>query len=156
MTEAKSEKRKYLRTAKKVPMDFSPVDHQEILLPGVGWQKGQTVNVSQGGVCVETETLNESVIRYLNQQQILLALKFHIPFYKKTVHAIGNVAWYEKEETSIGIRYTLGIKYRSIKPVDVQVLLRQTAIFKFFLYIVFILTTLFVGSLMYYFLISAR
>lgn len=154
MSDITAEKRKYFRTARKIPVDFSVVDQQEMLLPGVGWQKGQTVNVSKGGVCLETQTLNESTIKYLNQQGILLALKFHVPLLGHPVNAIAQIAWHEKKVTPAGAQFVLGLKYRSIKTADMQTLLRQSARFKFFLYAVLILTAIFLCSLLYHFKIA--
>lgn len=154
MNDITSEKRKYFRVAQKVPVDFSVMDQQDILLPGVGWQKGRTINVSKGGVCLETQTLSESTIKYLNQQNIFLVLKFHVPLSQHPVNAIAQISWYEKKETPAGIHYVLGLKYRSIKADDALTILRQSARFKFLLYAVFILTAFFLCNLLYHFIIT--
>ncbi|MGE0268473.1 MAG: PilZ domain-containing protein [Candidatus Omnitrophota bacterium] len=154
MSDVTSEKRKYFRVAQKIPVDFSVMDEQDILLPGVGSQKGHTVNVSKGGVCLETHTLSESTIKYLNQQHILLVLKFHLPLSQRPVNAIAQISWYEKKETPSGVRYVLGLKYRSVKADDALTLLRQSARFKFLLYAVLILTAFFLCNILYHFIIT--
>ena len=43
MTDITQEKRKLLRLAHKVPVEFRVLDNQQVLIPGVDQQRGQTL-----------------------------------------------------------------------------------------------------------------
>ncbi|MCA9395081.1 MAG: PilZ domain-containing protein [Candidatus Omnitrophica bacterium] len=154
MTDITQEKRKLLRLAHKVPVEFRVLDNQQVLIPGVDQQRGQTRNVSTGGACIETEALNESTIRYLNQQNILLHVYFHLPLTHHPVPAVAQIAWYERIEGAAGVSYVLGLQFRSIKSGDAVALLRQSVRFKVLALAVLILTGIFVASLIYHFQIA--
>lgn len=154
MTDVTAEKRKLLRLANKVPVDFRVLDNQQVLIPGVDRQRGQTRNVSKGGACIVTETLNESTIRYLNQQNILLHVHFYLPLTHHPVPAVAQIAWYERTEGGNGVSYVLGLKFRSIKSADAVALMRQSIRFKVLALAVMILTGIFVASLIYHFQIA--
>ncbi len=154
MTDVTTEKRKLLRLANKLPVEFRVLDNQQVLIPGVDQQRGKTRNVSKGGACIETENLAESTIRYLNQHNILLHVHFYLPLTHQPVSAVGQIAWYERKENSDGVSYVLGIQFRSIKPADAVALLRQSVRFKVLALAVMILTGIFVASLIYHFQIA--
>lgn len=154
MTDTTSEKRKLLRVAHKLPVEFKVLDTQQVLIPGVELQRGFTRNVSKGGVCIETEMLAESTIRYLNQQSILLHLTFFLPLAHQPVQAIAQIAWYERKALNDGVRYVLGLKFRSIKTADAVALLRQSVRFQILVFAVLLLTAVFVVSLIYHFQIA--
>ena len=151
MTDVTAEKRKFLRLAHRVPVEFRVLDQQQVLIPGVDEQRGHTCNVSKGGACIETETLGESTIRYLNQQSVLLHVSFFLPLTHQPVRAIAQVCWYERRELKEGVGYMLGLKFSSIKSQDVSALLRQSIRFRILALATLILTAIFVASLIYHY-----
>lgn len=154
MINSTTEKRKYQRFAKKIPIEFVLAELQQSLMPGIDVQKGYTVNVSEGGMCIETPELSESTIKYLNQQHMLLNVNVFVPLSQQPIRLVGSVSWFEKISESSGTRYVIGIKFRSIKPQDLKVLFRQTNRFWYLVLAIVALTIVFVLSLLYHFVLS--
>jgi hypothetical protein len=119
-TSRPQDKRKYIRLKGNFPVDFTIVRLQDDLLD-LSWQRGSTSNVSKGGICLETDVLSESVIRYLNGKNLYLDLRVHIPSVG-VVKAIAEVEWYEKMDDRENC-YIIGLEFRSIVEEDLRLLL---------------------------------
>ena len=119
--ERQDDKRRYVRLETVVPVDFTIVRLQGDL-PGLSWQRGRTRNVSQEGLGLETDHLDESTIVFLSKEQIYLDVRLHVAGHKP-LKAVCEVVWHEplgSEETD---RYLLGLKFRSIAAQDLRILI---------------------------------
>ena len=124
LEEAK-DRRKYVRLKTFLPVEFTIVRLQGDL-PGINWLKGETRDVSRGGLCLETIALEESTILFLNKEKIYLECRVHMPKGQPDVKIVGEVAWYSKvgeKQTD----YTIGLKFRSIIPSDLEKILHHAA-----------------------------
>lgn len=121
-TQNPSEQRKYVRLKTVFPVDFTIVRLQTDL-PGVEWLRGYTDNVSQGGMCLETSDIRESLVNYLFKENIYLELKIHVPLSVKPVRAVGELAWKEKSNVEGTVRFKLGLKFHSITKPDLNTIM---------------------------------
>jgi len=119
--ERRKDKRRYVRLEKIVPVDFTIVRLQGDL-PGLSWQRGRTRNVSQEGLGLETEHLDESTIVFLNKEQVYLEARLHVAGHKP-LKAVCEVVWHEPLEGKDTGRYLLGLKFRSIAAQDLRILI---------------------------------
>ena len=113
-----SDKRKYIRLKKILPIQFTIVRLQGDL-PGIDWENGETRDVSSGGLCLETKTLSDSTIRFLNQHNIYLDLRISTAL-KEIIKSVAEVAWYEKIDNKNAHYYRIGLKFRSIAASDLN------------------------------------
>lgn len=125
-----TDKRKYIRLKSVFPVDFSIVRLQGDL-PGLDWKQGYTCNVSKGGLCLESVEIRESTLNFLNQENIFLDLRIHIPLGQKPVKAVAEVAWFKKEEHHESSRFILGLKFHSITQVDLKRVIGQATWIKY-------------------------
>ena len=107
------DKRQYVRLNSCFAIDFTIVRLQGDLL-GIGWAKGCTQNVSKSGLCLETSVLSESMIKYLDKEDIYLELHIQVPFKKEPMKAIAEVVWYELAHEDDPSRYIIGMKFHSV------------------------------------------
>ena len=119
ISEELADKRQYIRLPSAFPVEFTIVRLQGDL-PGIDWQLGHTSNVSQGGMCLETAELSETVIQYLQRQNILLELRVRVPFGGPPVKAVAEVAWYRKVGEEMPRSYIVGLKFKSIIAKDLD------------------------------------
>ena len=119
------ENRKYVRLESVFPVDFTIVRLQGDL-PGIDWQRAQTNNVSEEGMCLETSQLTESTIKFLSQQNIMLELRMFIPPTQPAIKAVGEVVWYQKEND----KFIIGLKFRSIIRSELDRILKHARWFK--------------------------
>ena len=116
--ERREDKRQYVRLEAVVPVDFTIVRLQGDL-PGLSWQRGHTRNVSQAGLGLETEHLDESTIVFLNKEQIYLDVRLHVDGHEP-LKAVCEVVWHEPLEDEDTGRYLLGLRFRSIAAQDLR------------------------------------
>ena len=115
-------RRKYVRLESCYPVEFSIVRLQGDL-PGISCEKGFTQNVSEGGLCLETASLEYHVFKYLIDNHIYLELKIQAPLPLAPIKAIGEARWFR--ETTPG-HYMIGINFRSIPKDYLGLLIGQT------------------------------
>lgn len=120
--------RQYLRLPSVIPVAFSIVHLQDQVI-GIGWLKGTTQNVSEGGMCLETASLNESMIHYLSKANILLDLRLSVPSVKTPIKAIAEVAWSKRIENEESKSFIIGLKFKSIVADDLKTILGQAKTF---------------------------
>lgn len=123
------DQRKYVRLKTVVAVDFTIVRLQEDLL-GIDWEKGSVSNISRGGLCLETDSLNESIIKFLKKENVLLDLRLHVPFLPKSIKAVADVAWYKENSKHSSKKYVIGLEFQSIAPENLKILLAHANIFK--------------------------
>ncbi len=123
--DSSAEHRKYTRLKSVFPVDFTIVRLQGDL-PGLDWQQGQTKDISEEGICLETTNLTEPVIKFLNQQNIMLELRMFIPPTKPAIKAVTEVVWFKKEED----KFIVGLKFRSIIKSELNRILSHAHLFR--------------------------
>ena len=140
-----AEYREYVRLKSVFPVEFTIVRLQGDL-PGFDWQLGQTRNISEEGLCLETNHLTESTIKFLSQQNIMLELRMFIPPTQPAIKAVTEVVWYKKE----GEKHIVGLKFRSIIKTELERILHHARWFKISSIAVIILAiTLVIGLIIF-------
>ena len=127
------DQRQYVRLKSVCPIEFTIVRLQSDLL-GMDWQKGHTSNVSRGGLCLETEELRDTVIKYLKQQNLYLELRIHVPLAHAPIRAVAEVAWYRKIGEEMSHAYIIGLKFRSVVEKDLNRIIGRARWFSFLMF----------------------
>lgn len=123
------EKRKYIRIDGVFPVEFTIVRLQGDL-PGIDWRHGQTSNVGEGGLCLETSEINDSIVEFLHRESVMLELKIPVPPTKPPIRAVGEIAWVKKIERAGPPLFYIGLKFRSISSVELDRLLWHARLFQ--------------------------
>lgn len=131
--------RQYKRLKAAMPIKFSIVRLQGNL-PGLGWENAKTHNVSKGGLCLETESLSPTIIKFLHDHNIFLDLEIFIPFASQPIKAVCDMAWYKTDATTG--HCMIGVKFRSIAPENVKKILKHVERSKWVLPVVIALATI--------------
>ena len=145
--EESEDHRQYVRLKSVCPVEFTIVRLQSDIL-GMDWQKGYTRNVSRGGLCLETEELRDTVIKYLKQQNLYLELRLHVPLTHAPIRAVAEVAWYRKVGEETANAYIIGLKFRSIVEKDLSRILGQARWLKFLIPAAVIVSVILSGALL--------
>lgn len=116
------DRRRYDRLPSFCEVDYTIIRLREDLL-GMGWNKGVTRNVSQGGLYIETDGLDYNTYKYLSDNNVYLDLRLHVPWVPHDIKAVAEVAWFL--EPSPG-HYEIGLEFRSIADSNLKLLLRHT------------------------------
>lgn len=122
---ASADNRTYLRLEYAVPVEFTIVRLQGDL-PGLDWEKGSTSDVSKGGLCLKTNKLSESTIKFLDHQNIYLEVRMHLPLTAEPIKAVTELVWYKKDNN----KFVIGLKYRSISSIDAGRILKFAKLFR--------------------------
>ena len=118
------DKRKYKRLDTSFPVEFGIVRLQGNL-PGISLQRGSTQNVSRGGICLETEFLNESTLKYLDENEIFLEVFISTPLKRSPIKAVMHVAWRRQIRKADRDIFLVGLKFNSIVKQDLDLLIGQ-------------------------------
>lgn len=122
-------RRKYIRLGTRYAVDFSIVRLQGDM-PGVSHEKGFTQDISEGGLCLETDALTYQVFKYLVDNNIYLEMKIQTPV--SLIKAVGEARWFR--ETHPG-HYMIGVHFRSIPRKNLNSLMGQTRVINRLLWI---------------------
>ncbi len=95
-----SDQRRYIRLKSVFFVKFTIIHLQEGI-PGIGWRQGYTSNVSKEGIGLESTELNESTIKYLNQQDVYLKVRIYVPLTRTPINAVCEVAWFKEQGQEI-------------------------------------------------------
>jgi hypothetical protein len=79
-------------------------------------------DLSDVGLKIETNDLNEEWLFHLLSGSILLALKFCLPGGKNPVNAVAQAIWIKHNAGSYGCKYVLGIRFTEMKKTDKDLL----------------------------------
>lgn len=123
-TISESDCRRFFRLRSVFPVEFNVLHMDHNLSPGFSWVEGVTRDVSRSGMCLETEALNESTIKYLRQDNTSLELKIKIPLGKPPIRAVAKLAWHEPDPDRPG-GFILGLDFKTISQPDIQRILRH-------------------------------
>lgn len=113
------DRRKYTRLAKRYDVEFSIVRLPEDAL-GLDGQKGHTMDVSRGGLCLETLEVDYTIFKYLHEHNVFLNILVMVPGEARPIKLVGKAAWFQ--EISEG-HYRIGIAFRSISRTALKQLL---------------------------------
>jgi len=110
-------KRKYARLKSVFPVNFrckgDHPDSQE-----QRWLQGYTMNIAEGGICLETSYLDEAMYQQLSQKKTSLELMIQIPLKQKPVYAVADVAWTKSTSQTDPRKFYIGLKYSVIDVKD--------------------------------------
>lgn len=124
-----ADRRQYKRYDSVFPVEYTIVRLQGDL-PGLDLQNGSTRDIGKEGVCLETENLTESTLRYLRDNKIYLELRMSVPPSQPPIKVVAEVAWYHKESEGVMPRFSIGLKFRSIADTELQRLFQHAHWFK--------------------------
>ncbi|MBF0385552.1 MAG: PilZ domain-containing protein [Candidatus Omnitrophica bacterium] len=146
------DKRRYIRLLSVFPVDFRILDslgaEQEIQ-----WQQGYTCNVSAGGLCLETVSVDKAARIAIEKELCTIQLRMHIPLRQKPIEARSKVVWKNIENEGGGSKYYLGLHFTEIADTDAKKLIGRakwiyySGRFAFFMVLILVLTLL--GSWLY-------
>ena len=142
------EQRKFRRLRTVLPIDFSIVRLQGDL-PGIDALRGTTQNVSQSGICLETDLLDDSTLQYIFNNKIYLDMRIHLPPGLGSIQAVGEAMWYKRLEQESSIKYTIGMKFRSIAEIDLKKLLALASGIQYLLNLIVIIALIIFISLIW-------
>ena len=112
---SQAERRQYIRLDTVFPVEFRLVsfDGKNFLSP---WMQGFTHDVSKGGICLEVNNLDATVLETIKIQKAHLYLAIEMPFAKKAVNATARIAWVQEIKGEIN-KHLLGLSYLEIDPL---------------------------------------
>lgn len=123
------EKRKYIRIATVLPVEFFVADSAgKQLTP---WLQGFTQDISKGGVCLTVNDLWWGFWDKLKVPGSYLSLRVDLPL-KKTLVTRGRITWYDEEKSNDFTQYKVGIEFLTLEKKETHQLFKY-ALFKKYL-----------------------
>jgi len=125
------ERRHYLRLDTVFPVQFrlESLDGKRFLS---GWIQGFTSDVSRGGLCLSVNSLNNDLVRLLQDKQVKLSIEIEMPFLRRPILAKASVAWISKAEDGLN-KYLIGLSYDSINVEQNKKIMRHAWTRKLFI-----------------------
>jgi len=114
-----NDQRKYIRLQSVFPVEFAVIRGMEEL-SAMDWRQGYTSNVSKGGICLETVSLDDETFVQLNEGLAYFELRIHIPLSYAAIKAGAEVAWIKKVDQHDPGKYLIGLRFTSVAEFDVQ------------------------------------
>jgi len=118
--------REYLRLESAFPIEFTIVRLQGDL-PGINWLNGCTRNVSKGGICLETDKLDEHTSKFISDENVFLELKLFVPPTQPPMKAVTEILWHKKMSDN---KMMLGLKFRTVAKTDINRLMKHAKWFQ--------------------------
>lgn len=108
----KLNRRKYLRIATVLPVEFFIVDNQDKRI--TPWLQGFTCNIGRGGICLTVNDLWWGFWDKIKVKDNRLFLQIEFFLWKEPVYTKARVVWFKEEKSSSFCRYVLGIEFLEI------------------------------------------
>lgn len=112
--EQSTERRRYIRLETVFPVEFQ-VCSSETGRAISNLRQGFTRNVSEGGICLEVNELENGLVKEMYQPASRLALFINLPHHNEPVSAHAEVKWNKKTDNGFPNRCLFGLEYVDIK-----------------------------------------
>ncbi len=149
------EKRQYIRLSSVFPVAF------RIILPDkkkneMNWQQGYTCNVSNGGICVETNAVDNITEKLLNAAENYVDIRLSIPLRQAPIEASAKLIWSRCDIVHDTKKYFFGLKFEEISPRDLRKVVWHAKVHKYAARASFLLGIILVISLSASFLYNQK
>lgn len=108
------ERRRYVRLETVFPVEFQ-VFSKETGTAITGLKQGFTRNVSEGGMCLEVNELENGFAAQIQQSDSELGVFINLPHRKEPIQARAQVRWSKKVKEGFPNKYLFGIEYVHIQ-----------------------------------------
>ncbi|MBD3245717.1 MAG: hypothetical protein GF333_01760 [Candidatus Omnitrophica bacterium] len=123
-----SEKRKYIRIAGVLPVEFYVIDEfGKRITP---WLQGFTQDIGRGGVCLCVNDLWWGFWDRFHPRGVKLVVKIDLPFRTEPLYAHAKVAWSAQRSLADFVQYRFGVEFTGAAVKNAQALFRYAVIKK--------------------------